>query len=74
MEIGQSYPDGSGITVHIEDEKSLPSYVADDPYLTDVWIGIILILMVLICVGYICTCILYHKFRRWKREGNKIHL
>lgn len=42
---------------------------ADDPLLTDVWIGLILILMVLICVGYICTCILYHKFRRWKQES-----
>lgn len=53
----------------IEDQKPLSSFVADDPFLTDVWIGIILILMVLICVGYICTCILYHKFRRWKQEG-----
>ncbi|XP_065206458.1 uncharacterized protein LOC135835878 [Planococcus citri] len=41
---------------------------ADDPLLTDVWIGLILILMVLICIGYICTCLLYHKFRRWKQE------
>ncbi len=57
-----------------EQRETLPRFIAssDDPLLTDVWIGMILILMVLVCVGYICACILYHKFRRWKRHG--IHL
>ncbi|XKL60644.1 hypothetical protein PGB90_007701 [Kerria lacca] len=41
---------------------------SDDIYLPDVWVGLILILMVLVCIGYICTCVLYHKFRRWKQQ------
>lgn len=60
--------------VHSHKHLSQLIIPADDPLLTDVWIGIILVLMVLICIGYICTCVLYHKFRRWKQQGELLRI
>lgn len=43
--------------------------VAYEQFLADVWIGIVLTLMVLSCVCCMCSCLLYHKFQQWKRNG-----
>ncbi|XP_075214751.1 protein commissureless 2 homolog isoform X2 [Lycorma delicatula] len=44
-------------------------YDADyDRFISDVWIGVVLTLMVLSCVGCLCSCLLYHKFQQWKRS------
>ncbi|RZF33951.1 hypothetical protein LSTR_LSTR010434 [Laodelphax striatellus] len=39
-----------------------------DRFISDVWIGVVLTLMVLSCVGCLCSCFLYHKFQQWKRS------
>lgn len=40
-----------------------------EQFLTDVWVGVVLTLMVLSCVCCMCSCLLYHKFQQWKRHG-----
>ncbi|XP_060517135.1 protein commissureless 2 homolog [Cylas formicarius] len=50
-------------------ENQEVSAVADPAYeqfLADVWVGIVLTLMVLSCVCFMCTCLIYHKFQEWK--------
>lgn len=57
--------------------KPLPNGSAElniiDPeyeqFLADVWVGIVLTLMVLSCVCFMCTCLIYHKFQQWKTRG-----
>jgi hypothetical protein len=38
-------------------------------FLADVWVGVVLTLMVLSCVCCVCSCLLYHRFQQWKRNG-----
>ncbi|XP_056646638.1 protein commissureless 2 homolog [Diorhabda sublineata] len=52
-----SETDGSKIAV------SDPEY---EQFLADVWVGIVLTLMVLSCVCFMCSCLIYHKFQQWK--------
>lgn len=40
-----------------------------EQFLADVWVGIVLTLMVLSCVCFMCTCLIYHKFQQWKSRG-----
>lgn len=40
-----------------------------EQFLADVWVGIVLTLMVLSCVCFMCTCLIYHKFQQWKTRG-----
>ncbi|CAG9862742.1 unnamed protein product [Phyllotreta striolata] len=37
-----------------------------EQFLADVWVGIVLTLMVLSCVCFMCSCLIYHKFQQWK--------
>lgn len=37
-----------------------------DRIFTDLWVGVVLTLMVLSCIGCLCSCFLYHKFQQWK--------
>uniref|UniRef100_A0AAR5PRH3 Uncharacterized protein n=1 Tax=Dendroctonus ponderosae TaxID=77166 RepID=A0AAR5PRH3_DENPD len=37
-----------------------------EQFLADVWVGIVLTLMVLSCVCFMCSCLIYHKFQEWK--------
>lgn len=37
--------------------------------MSDVWVSIVLILMILSCVGCVCSCLLYYKFQKWKVTG-----
>lgn len=43
-----------------------------EQFLADVWVGIVLTLMVLSCVCFMCTCLIYHKFQQWKSRGEFI--
>lgn len=43
-----------------------------EQFLADVWVGIVLTLMVLSCVCFMCTCLIYHKFQQWKSRGECI--
>ncbi|XP_046675348.1 protein commissureless 2 homolog [Homalodisca vitripennis] len=48
------------------------SVVEDEEYdrlLTDLWVGIVLTLMVLSCIGCLFSCFLYHAFRQWQARG-----
>lgn len=52
-------------------EESLISSIDpyyDDHYIADVWVGVILTLLVLSCIGCVCSCLLYYKFQEWKRS------
>lgn len=40
-----------------------------EQFLADIWVGIVLTLMVLSCVCFMCTCLIYHKFQQWKIRG-----
>lgn len=40
-----------------------------DQFITDVWVGIVLTLVVVSCVICMCSCLLYHKFQQWKRSS-----
>lgn len=40
-----------------------------EQFLADVWVGIVLTLMVLSCVCFMCSCLIYHKFQQWKHRG-----
>lgn len=40
-----------------------------EQFLADVWVGIVLTLMVLSCVCFMCSCLIYHKFQEWKNRG-----
>lgn len=40
-----------------------------EAFLTDLWVGILLTLMILSCVCCMCSCLLYHKFQEWKTSG-----
>lgn len=40
-----------------------------EQFLADVWVGIVLTLMVLSCVCFMCSCLIYHKFQQWKSRG-----
>lgn len=39
-----------------------------EQFLADVWVGIVLTLMVLSCVCFMCSCLIYHKFQQWKNR------
>lgn len=41
-----------------------------EQFLADVWVGVVLTLMVLSCVCFMCSCLIYHKFQQWKSRGN----
>ncbi|XP_073995070.1 protein commissureless 2 homolog isoform X2 [Rhodnius prolixus] len=62
------FPDPGQIrnhTVHVSE--------TDDDYerlVSDVWVGIVLILMILSCIGCVCSCLLYHKFQQWKHHSS----
>lgn len=43
-----------------------------EQFLADVWVGIVLTLMVLSCVCFMCTCLIYHKFQQWKSRGENL--
>lgn len=43
-----------------------------EQFLADVWVGIVLTLMVLSCVCFMCSCLIYHKFQEWKHRGKLI--
>lgn len=49
-----------------EIETSDVPYDDYDRIFTDLWVGVVLTLMVLSCVGCLCSCFLYHKFQQWK--------
>jgi Commissureless len=38
-------------------------------FISDIWVGIVLTLMILSTVFCLCSCFLYHKFRQWKQNG-----
>lgn len=40
-----------------------------EQFLADIWVGIVLTLMVLSCVCFMCSCLIYHKFQQWKSRG-----
>lgn len=42
-----------------------------EPITSDLWIGIVLILMILSCIGCVCSCLLYHKFQQWKQHERR---
>lgn len=50
----------SGVTVtdHADVEYSR--------YISDIWIGVILTLLIVSIIFFICSCFLYHKFQQWK--------
>lgn len=56
---------GDGVQAAGENMEPVPY----EQFLADVWIGIVLTLMVLSCVCCMCSCLLYHKFQQWKRNG-----
>lgn len=35
-------------------------------YISDIWIGVILTLLIVSIIFFICSCFLYHKFQQWK--------
>ncbi|CAG9767643.1 unnamed protein product [Ceutorhynchus assimilis] len=39
-----------------------------EQFLADVWVGIVLTLMVLSCVCFMCSCLIYHKFHECKQR------
>ncbi|CAH1390764.1 unnamed protein product [Nezara viridula] len=39
---------------------------------SDLWIGIALILLILSSIGCLCSCLMYHKFRQWKRHDLRL--
>ncbi|KAL1491013.1 hypothetical protein ABEB36_011674 [Hypothenemus hampei] len=39
-----------------------------EQFLADVWVGIVLTLMVLSCICFMCSCLIYHKFQEWKHR------
>lgn len=41
-----------------------------DQLVADIWVGVLLSAILLSCVCCMCTCLIYHKFQRWKRLGN----
>lgn len=45
-----------------------------EQFLADVWVGIVLTLMVLSCVCFMCSCLIYHKFQQWKSRGRYLYL
>lgn len=45
-----------------------------EQFLADVWVGIVLTLMVLSCVCFMCSCLIYHKFQQWKSRGKVLQL
>lgn len=49
-----------------EIETSDVPYDDYDRIFTDLWVGVVLTLMVLSCIGCLCSCFLYHKFQQWK--------
>lgn len=53
-----------------ETEVTALSDPAYEQFLADVWVGIVLTLMVLSCVCFMCSCLIYHKFQEWKQRGN----
>lgn len=61
----QPLPNGSA-ELNIVD----PEY---EQFLADIWVGIVLTLMVLSCVCFMCTCLIYHKFQQWKSRGECPH-
>lgn len=38
-------------------------------FMNEVWITLVLVLFILSIVFCLCSCLLYHKFRQWKRSG-----
>lgn len=40
-----------------------------EQFLADVWVGIVLTLMVLSCVCFMCSCLIYHKIQQWKTRS-----
>lgn len=51
-----------------ETEVTALSDPAYEQFLADVWVGIVLTLMVLSCVCFMCSCLIYHKFQEWKQR------
>ncbi|KAF7273102.1 hypothetical protein GWI33_014163 [Rhynchophorus ferrugineus] len=50
---------------------SEPTY---QEFLTDVWVGIVLTLMVVSCVCFMCSCLVYHKIQEWKERTLRTHI
>ncbi|XP_066156129.1 protein commissureless 2 homolog [Euwallacea fornicatus] len=44
-----------------------------EQFLADVWVGIVLTLMVLSCVCFMCSCLIYHKIQEWKHRELSPH-
>ncbi|XP_066262688.1 protein commissureless 2 homolog [Euwallacea similis] len=44
-----------------------------EQFLADVWVGIVLTLMVLSCVCFMCSCLIYHKIQEWKHREISPH-
>lgn len=40
-----------------------------DRFVADVWVCVALTLMILSCIGLLCSCMLYHKLQQWKQHG-----
>lgn len=55
----------SGLTVadHVPVISASP---VDTRYISDIWIGVILTLLIVSIIFFICSCFLYHKFQQWK--------
>ncbi|KAL5291091.1 hypothetical protein ACFFRR_010479 [Megaselia abdita] len=55
----------SGVTI----ADHVPVTAADGEYsryISDIWIGVILTLLIVSIIFFICSCFLYHKFQQWK--------
>lgn len=66
----EMFPHNITLVVTEIEESILKSDPAqEEKLITDVWVGIVLTLLVLSCVACMCSCIIYHRFQIWKRNG-----
>ncbi|XP_030752455.1 protein commissureless 2 homolog [Sitophilus oryzae] len=63
--------------LQVRDGSAEVTRMADPAYqefLTDVWVGIVLTLMVVSCVCFMCSCLVYHKIQEWKDRAHQSHI
>lgn len=57
---------GNGTSYITEVDQQASQY---EQLLADIWVGVLLSAILLSCVCCMCTCLVYHKFQKWKRLG-----
>lgn len=62
LEISINTADG-GVTIT---DHAAAADVEYSRYISDIWIGVILTLLIVSIIFFICSCFLYHKFQQWK--------